>query len=390
MKTKTHYLRWILIGLAAVLICSCLILYFLSGINIFARPGWERREGTTQYLDKFGVPLTGWQTIGEKTYYFDPETGSLVTGWLGWGNQRYFLDPTGAVCSGWQSIAGNRYYLETDGAVYTGWKTLGENQYYFLDDGVMATGLQTIEDQRYCFSSDGILQSGWQTVEGKQYYFDTDGTMHLGWLEEGADRYYFREDGTMAVGEVVMGETSHFFTSKGKYVVLVNPWHLMPEDYTCDLVNIEGFLIDSSCKDALQQMMDDCRAAGYKCEINNTYRSVETQQEMWDVRIKLWTGKGMSYDDAVSLIGESLALPAASEHNLGLAVDILGTDGMYAWLNSHCHEYGFIMRYPDDKMDITGIIYEPWHFRYVGTELAQELAQLGLCMEEYMQMLTTT
>ncbi len=390
MKIKTPYLRWLFIGLATVLVCGCLILYFLSGIDVFAEPGWARQEGTTRYLGNFGIPKTGWQTIGEKNYYFDPETGSLVTGWLEWGNQRYFLDPTGATCSGWQTIQDKRYYLEKSGAVYTGWKTLEDIQYYFLADGAMATGLQAIEDHRYYFSSDGIMQSGWQTVDGKQYYFDPDGTMHLGWLEEWSDRYYFHEDGTMAVGEVVIDETSHFFTSKGKYVVLVNPWHLMPEDYTCDLVEIEGFLIDSSCKDALQQMMDDCRAAGYVCEINNTYRSVETQQEMWDVRIKMWTNKGMTYEDAVALIGESLALPAASEHNLGLAVDILGTDGMYAWLNSHCHEYGFIMRYPDNKKDITGIIYEPWHFRYVGTELAQELAQLGLCMEEYMQMLTTT
>lgn len=390
MKTKAPYLRWLLIGLSALLVCGCLILYILSDIDIFAKPGWTRQDSITRYLDEFGVPKTGWQTIGEKTYYFDPETAALATGWLELGAARYYLDPTGATCSGWQTVQGKRYYLEENGAVYTGWKTLAENTYYFLADGAMATGLQTIDTHRYYFSPKGILQYGWQIADGKQYYFDPDGKMHLGWLEEGSDRYYFREDGTMAVGEVVIGETSHFFTSKGKYVVLVNPWHLMPEDYTCDLVEIEGFLIDSSCKDALQQMMDDCRAAGYVCDINNTYRSVETQQEMWDVRVKMWTGKGMTYEDAVALIGESLALPAASEHNLGLAVDILGTNGMYAWLEENGPKYGFIMRYPDNKMDITGIIYEPWHFRYVGTELAQELAQLGLCMEEYMQMLTTT
>ena len=388
MKTKTPYLRWLLIGLAVLLIGGCLILYYLSGIDIFAKPGWNSQNGITKYLDNLGKPVTEWQTIDGKSYYFEPETAALTTGWLELDNHLYYLDPTGATCSSWQTIDGNRYYLEENGAASKGWKTFAEDTYYFSGDGAMVTGLQTIEASSYYFSSEGALQYGWQTIDGKRYYFNTDGTMHTGWLEEGTDRYYFHEDGTMAVGEVVIDETSYFFTSQGKYVILVNPWHLMPEDYTCDLVDIEGFLIDSSCKDALQQMIDDCRAAGYKCEINNTYRSVETQQEMWDVRIKMWTGQGMSYKDAVALIGESLALPAASEHNLGLAVDILGTDGMYAWLNSHCHEYGFIMRYPDNKMDITGIIYEPWHFRYVGTELAQELAQLGLCMEEYMQMLT--
>jgi D-alanyl-D-alanine carboxypeptidase len=61
---------------------------------------------------------------------------------------------------------------------------------------------------------------------------------------------------------------------------------------------------------------------------------------------------------------------------------------MYAWMAENCWQFGFILRYPDGKTDVTGIIYEPWHFRYVGLELAQELNQLGLTMEEYMDMLT--
>ena len=92
-------------------------------------------------------------------------------------------------------------------------------------------------------------------------------------------------------------------------------------------------------------------------------------------------------------------MPGTSEHQLGLAVDIVDVNYPYLddhqatmpaqkWLMEHCWEYGFVLRYPDDKTDVTGIIYEPWHYRYVGKELAAELYELGLTVEEYMQKLT--
>ena len=97
---------------------------------------------------------------------------------------------------------------------------------------------------------------------------------------------------------------------------------------------------------------------------------------------------GMTYEEAYGVTVQRLALVGASEHHLGLAVDLDGSSAMEAWMAEHCWDYGFIVRYPDGKTDVTGIIYEPWHFRYVGLELAQELKELGLCMEEYMAMLT--
>ena len=366
MKTKRKLPQKLWLSLAALVILVGIV---ACCILATAKSGWIQQDGITQYYADYRTPLTGWQGIEGKLYYFDPETTALVTGWLELDGIRYYLSSTGAVNPGLQTIDGNRYYLEDDGAVCIGWKTLPEDTYYFLPDGTAA--------------------SGWQKIDSKQYYFDSDGAMHLGWLDDGTDHYYFREDGTMAVGEVVIDDFSYFFTSKGKHVELVNAWHLMPEDYTLDLVDIEDFLIDRSCKDALQQMLNDCRAAGYGCWINNTYRSIETQQELWDERMAMWMSQGASYDEALALVGESVAVPGGSEHNLGLAADINGSEGVYDWLEENCQEYGFIMRYPDEKKELTGIIYEPWHYRYVGTELAQELTQLGLCMEEYMQMLTT-
>ena len=384
------------------------LLKFSFGIDTLDRSGWNTKEAGVRYLDYYGRPQLQWQTIEGKTYYFDPEDGYLVTGWLdlddqryyfdeagclvtGWQEmegQRYYFDETGCMITGWLELDGKRYYLDKTGAAVSGWQNLEEKQRYFDTTGALVVGWLKLETEVYYLDAEGVPVTGWTDIEQSRYFFDDSGIMATGWLEYENDRYYLREDGTMAVGEVILDGVSYFFTSAGKYVIMVNQWHLMPEDYKPDLVEIEGFQVDSSCRDALRQMLQDCRAAGYRCEINNTYRSVATQESLWDAQIERRTAAGMTYEEAVSYTGQRLALPGASEHHLGLAADILGSDPMFAWLEAHCWDYGFILRYPDDRVDVTGIIYEPWHFRYVGVELAKELQALGLCMEEYMDMLT--
>ena len=86
-----------------------------------------------------------------------------------------------------------------------------------------------------------------------------------------------------------------------------------------------------------------------------------------------------------------VAVPGTSEHQLGIAVDI-NADGInssgsevYTWLAEHAHEYGFIQRYPEDKTEITGINYEPWHYRYVGEDVAKEMFEEDVCLEEYIE-----
>ena len=350
--------------------------------------GWrETEEGTYYLLPETGM-AKGWLELEQKRYYFNSQ-GILQSGWVALKEGQYYLGEDGAAVTGWQELHDERYFFGEDGAVLTGWQELDGNRYHFSGAGAMTTGWLT-EGGKFYFSDEGILQTGWQEIEGDRYYFNEDGAMHTGWLEEGEDRYYLREDGIMAVGEVVIDGVSNFFTSKGKYVVMVNPWHLMPEDYELNLAPIGNFQFDADACDDLQTLLDACRAAGYACSINNTYRSVETQQYMWDVRIKERLAEGMTREEAIAEIGKSLALVGASEHHLGLAVDIDGGDAAYKWLAENCWDYGFILRYPDDKIEITGIIYEPWHFRYVGTELSLELEELGLCMEEYMDMLTAS
>ena len=417
-----------LCSLAVLLTSTYCVLRFGFGIDFLDQSRWVEKDGSTIYLSYFGRPVSGWYEVDGCRFYFDPDTGALVTGWLEQDGKKYYIDLEGGMRTGWTQIDGKRYYFSPDGVMATGWLTLGEKRYYLDEKGVALTGWQDINGQRYYLNEESALHSGWlvlsdgcyyvntegiaisgwmtgpagkyffredgrmatkwQEVEGKYYYFRENGLMYTGWLELEGHRYYLKPDGSRAVGEVMINGVSNFFTSTGKYVLMVNRWHLMPEGYTPELVDLDGFLVDPICRDALKAMILDCRADGYSCYINNTYRSTKTQQYMWDVRLEQRMAAGMTYDEAVEYTARSLAFVGASEHHLGLAVDINGSNGMYDWLAEHCLDYGFILRYPPDRFEITGIIYEPWHFRYVGVELAKELQELDMCMEEYMQWLT--
>lgn len=409
--SKRSWIIFISITCALVLFAGAYCtMRFGLGMDILDQHGWDTKGGTVVYRNYFGLPLTNWQQLEGNTYYFDPDTGAmskhwqqiegnwyyfgengkLHTGWLERNGSRYYLDSQGVLLSGWQEISGQRHYLGSYGKITPGWLTQEEKTYYINADGTVATGWVEVQDGRYYLNQEGQPQTGWLTLGNKTYYLDQTGKTHTGWLEEGEDLYYFHNDGTMAMGQVEIDGVNRFFTSKGKHVIMVNRWNLMPEDYTMELVDLFGFQVDISCRDALKQMILDCRAAGYSCYINNTYRSKQTQQYMWDVRLKQRQAQGMTYEEAVEYTGRSLALVGASEHHLGLAADINGTDGMYEWLGENCWKYGFILRYPPNTFDLTGIIYEPWHFRYVGVELATELQELGICMEQYFQQLTDT
>ncbi len=138
-------------------------------------------------------------------------------------------------------------------------------------------------------------------------------------------------------------------------------------------------------------MFDDARAAGLQLYVRDGYRTAETQQRILDEKIEAYRNEGYSDSEADELAKEWVAVPGTSEHQLGLAVDINAdtsqstSDEVYTWLANNSYKYGFINRYPTDKTEITGVIYEPWHYRYVGREAAQEIYSQGICLEEYIQ-----
>ena len=179
-------------------------------------------------------------------------------------------------------------------------------------------------------------------------------------------------------------------------LTLVNPWNELPEDWQVDLVTLSnGLQIDRRCYDALQEMMDACREAGYEPLICSAYRTQETQQDLFNNKVAKLEAEGKSHDEAVQEAGTVVAVPGTSEHQLGLTVDVVDVNNQnlteeqektptQKWLMANSWRCGFIHRYPNSKSDITGIIYEPWHYRYVGKDAAQEIFNKGITLEEYL------
>ena len=178
-------------------------------------------------------------------------------------------------------------------------------------------------------------------------------------------------------------------------LTVVNPWNPLPEDWVSDLVTLsDGRRVDSRCYEAFEEMMDACRDAGYAPFLCSAYRTQETQQSLYDNKVQRLINSGMSEDEAKVEAAKTVAIPGTSEHQLGLAVDIVDanmqdlTDEQentetQKWLMANSWRYGFIHRYPNDKTDITGIIYEPWHYRYVGKAAAQDIFNRDITLEEY-------
>lgn len=249
------------------------------------------------------------------------------------------------------------------------------------------------------------LITGWVEENGSRYYYDSEGNPVTGWLELDGSTYYFRQDGTMATGEVIIDGTACHFTSQGKRVILVNPWNYIPADYEPDLVSltsahgVQGSMVDKSCYDALIAMIDDCNKECPKAYVVSSYRTHQNQVDNYNRKVQYYVNQGYDYETAKLEAATIIAIPGTSEHQLGLAVDIIDTrlwslvreqENLPAqkWLLENSWKYGFILRYPSSKIDVTGIIYEPWHYRYVGKELAAELHELNITLEEYIHSLT--
>ncbi|MGM9550366.1 MAG: D-alanyl-D-alanine carboxypeptidase family protein [Faecousia sp.] len=364
---------------------------------------WLEQNGVTRYLGDDGVMRTGWQTIDGDTYCFD-ENGIMKTGWQELDGQLCYL-PDGILATGWQEIEGKRYYFGDDGGMKTGFTNvngdiyyldaegqpligdavIGENRYCFSDEGVMHTGWLAREDGMQYYLPDGTMATLWQEIGGKRYYFGENGTAATGWYQEGEYSYYFLEDGSAAVGPTEIDGEVHFFTPRGIEVILVNANHPVPDYYERDLVTVADWhQVDHRCYEPLMKMLADCTDTGIEYIFNSGYRTVREQTEILEKRTLEHMAKyELDYEEAREKALETVAIPGTSEHHLGLAVDILGDEAI-VWLQEHCWEYGFILRYTAEKEPITGIIDEPWHFRYVGREVSMDMKNSGLCLEEYL------
>ena len=187
------------------------------------------------------------------------------------------------------------------------------------------------------------------------------------------------------------------FTGDHWALILVNWEHPLPDGFSVtELTQLRnGHAVDSRAYPALQAMMDDARAAGLQPLICSSYRTWDTQERLFEQEVQNWLDRGYTREGAEAQAAMWVARPGTSEHQTGLAVDIVDMSyqildeqqentPVQQWLMAHCAEYGFILRYPTDKSALTGIGYEPWHYRYVGVEAAREIMGRGLCLEEYL------
>ena len=141
-------------------------------------------------------------------------------------------------------------------------------------------------------------------------------------------------------------------------------------------------------------MINDMKKDGHtSIWVQSSYRSVARQKELYENSINKYLKQGKTQEEAEKLTDEYINKPGSSDHNLGLAVDFNYVDNTFAdtdeykWLLENAENYGFILRYPKDKEDITKIAYESWHWRYVGEEHAKKMNELNMCLEEYVEYL---
>ena len=360
--------------------------YYLSPADAAALSGWQEIDGNTYYLDENGRVCTGLTEI-EGALYFLGRDGIRRSGWIEDGGKRYFLDDSGAITTGWVDTDQGRSYLGPDGALCSGWTDTPEGRFFLTEHGTIATGWVTTTEGRLYLNEQGQAHTGWLELEDARYYLDETGMALTGWQELEGKRYYFHEDGRAAIGKVVLEAQAHYFASNGEYVLLVNKWNPLPEDYEVELTAYGSLEIASEAYESLVAMVEQIKGLGYY-KVTSIHRSIQTQKNIWDRYYNNYLAVGCSKEEAEKLTGQTVAVPGTSEHHTGYAVDIDGVKPVHNWLAEHSWEYGFIVRFPEDKTEVTGIEYEPWHYRYVGKELAKEIYESGLCLEEYMDMLT--
>lgn len=179
-------------------------------------------------------------------------------------------------------------------------------------------------------------------------------------------------------------------------LTLANYENLLPENFTVKVSNIDNTRqFDSRAIGELNDMMNAMKKDGVtNVWVQSAYRSVARQKELYDNSVKKYLQQGKTQEEAEKLTDEYINKPGSSDHNLGLAVDFNYVDNKFEkldgfkWLKKNAENYGFVLRYPKDKEDITKIAYESWHWRYVGVEHAKKMNDLNMCLEEYIEYLS--
>lgn len=193
-------------------------------------------------------------------------------------------------------------------------------------------------------------------------------------------------------------DSGYIYQTEDDFFYVVNKQYFLPDDYTIETDYVQGsYELEKTAAKYCKKMIAAAKEDGIDLKVLSAYRTVNYQKKLFERNVKSrMENDGMTYEEAYYDTSINIAPPGGSEHNAGLAVDIITKKDWdtyeafdqtkeYQWLQEHCWEYGFIMRYLKGKEDITGYIYEPWHYRYVGVKYAKDVMDSGLCLEEYFE-----
>ena len=223
---------------------------------------------------------------------------------------------------------------------------------------------------------------------------------------DNAVRNDIREDGTR-VNEIEESEKSADYEMERQEELVIKPedmWCLIltnaeypvPEDYAVTLRDVPGTdqKVDERIYEPLMNMLEAMKEAGLSPVVCSGYRTLDKQEKLFNRKVSAYVKKGRSKEESYTLARQTLSIPGSGEHCLGLAVDFYTRSYHQLerafektpegkWLREHAQDYGFTLRYDEGKEEITGIEYEPWHFRYVGVDVARYLKEHNLSLEEF-------
>lgn len=179
-------------------------------------------------------------------------------------------------------------------------------------------------------------------------------------------------------------------------LILTNAEYPVPEDYAVTLKDVPGTdqKVDERIYEPLMNMLEAMKAEGLSPVVCSGYRTLDKQEKLFNRKVSAYVKKGHSKEESYALARQTLSIPGSGEHCLGLAVDFYTRSYHQLerafektpegkWLREHAQDYGFTLRYDEGKEEITGIEYEPWHFRFVGIDVAQYLKEHNLSLEEF-------
>lgn len=195
-------------------------------------------------------------------------------------------------------------------------------------------------------------------------------------------------------------ETASAYLPNGDWrLIIANKEHPLPRSYKVDVSYVVGnYRLDSRIVTAYKEMISAAKNDGISLVLISGFRTYEGQEKLFNNKVNYYLNQGYNREKAKELAAQYVAPPGTSEHLTGLAVDVISPDWysynsdlnsnfentkQFKWLYENCADYGFVLRYPKDKVSITGYSYEPWHYRYVGKEAAKEIMSKKICLEEY-------